>query len=234
MTLQEVLDRLARGKISNLAICENGKIKEKFLPKVVDAVNEALSVLYTKFVIKENSLFLELYEGRTEYPLTSEHSTRNRKGDIFDEYDFYIRDTEENPFEDDILTVLEVWDDLDRRRPINDPDDPLAVFIGDTNVLSVNYTASVRVLNVIYRVKHKELKPNVLEETIKLPSNLFAALFSYVAYLLHSEINTQEAVANSQKYLGEFNNLVSQIIESSSLNPDKLVSDVKFICRGWV
>lgn len=234
MTLQEVLDRLARGKLSNLHLCENGKVKEQNLAKVVDSINEALLVLYTKLPLKENSVLIELYEGRTDYPITSEHSTRKRTDSIFDLYDFYIRDTDERPFEDDILTILEVWDDLDRKRPINDPDDPLGVYTSDTNVLCVNYTSSVRVLNVIYKAKHKELTPDNLKAEVILPFNLFGALYSYVAYLIHSEINTKEAESNAQKYLAEFNALVSQVIECSPINSDKLVSDAKFTRRGWV
>ena len=40
MTLQECLDRLARGKLSNLAICEKGSVKPQEIPRVIDAVND--------------------------------------------------------------------------------------------------------------------------------------------------------------------------------------------------
>ena len=176
MTLQECLDRLARGKLSNLAICEKGNVKPQEIPRVIDAVNEALERLHTQLPIREKSVIVELYEGRTEYPLTSEHSVRNMKGDIHDEYDYYIMDTEANPFLDDILVIQEVWDDLDRERPLNDPVHPLSVFTPEHNFISVNFSPDVRVLNVIYRAKHISLTADNLTDKVDIPSNLYLSL----------------------------------------------------------
>ena len=100
MNLQECLNKLARGKLSNLSISKNGEIIEDAVPQVVDAVNEALSRLYTIFPVKEKAVLVEIEEGKTDYVLSSEHSWRNRKGDgdLWDHWDFYIIDTPENPF----------------------------------------------------------------------------------------------------------------------------------------
>ena len=100
MILQECLDKLARGKLGNLAVSSGGKINPTQIPKIVDAINEALDRLHTVLPLKEKSVLLELYEGRTEYELTSEHSFRKATGTIYDPYNFYIRDTEYQPFED--------------------------------------------------------------------------------------------------------------------------------------
>ena len=234
MTLQECLDRLARGKLSNLAICEKGNVKPQEIPRVIDAVNEALERLHTQLPIREKSVIVELYEGRTEYPLTSEHSVRNMKGDIHDEYDYYIMDTEANPFLDDILVIQEVWDDLDRERPLNDPVHPLSVFTPEHNFISVNFSPDVRVLNVIYRAKHISLTTNNLTDKVDIPSNLYGALLSYVAYLIHSNMNTELAVQNSQKYLAEYQNIIQEVIQNGTIAPDKLANGIKFFKRGWV
>ena len=142
MILQECLDKLARGKLSNLAICTGGKVKDEHRQKVIDAINEALNRLHTILPLKEKSLIIEMTESRTEYPLTSEHSLRRETGSIYDSYDLYIRDTDFFPFEDDILNIIEVWDDLDRKRPINDPENPLSVFTPEHNTLNVNFLTS--------------------------------------------------------------------------------------------
>lgn len=234
MTLQECLDRLARGKLSNLAICEKGNVKPQEIPRVIDAVNEALERLHTQLPIREKSVIVELYEGRTEYPLTSEHSVRNMKGDIYDEYDYYIMDTEANPFLDDILVIQEVWDDLDRERPLNDPVHPLSVFTPEHNFISVNFSPDVRVLNVIYRAKHISLTADNLPDKVDIPSNLYGALLSYVAYLIHSNMNTELAVQNSQKYLAEYQNIIQEVIQNGTIAPDKLANGIKFFKRGWV
>ena len=235
MNLQECLDVLARGKLSNLALVSNGKILEESIPEVVDAINEGLRRIYTNLTIKENNVILELTESRTDYEITSEHSLRNWDSeDPFASYKYYIRDTEARPFKDDILVILEVWDDLGRKRPINDPDSPLGVYVDQPNNLSVNFTREGRVLNVIYRAKHLDLVPAELSTRIQLPENLYGALFSYVAYLLMGRMNTQEAVANSTRCFNEYQSIINEITMNSTLNPDKLVSDSKFCIRGWV
>ena len=233
MKLQDCLDILARGKLSNLALIENGKVKEASVSKVVDAINEALSRLYTVLPIKEKSLLIELREGRTSYPLTSDHSWRKQPKNAYN-YDYYIIDTEENPFEDDILVITEAWDDIDRVRPINDPDNPFSILVTESNLIVVNDSFDGRVLNIAYRAKHLFLTADDLTSKVQLPENLYGALFSYTAYLIHSDMNTEVAVANAQKYLTEYQAIVNEIILNSTLSPDKSVSDMKFIKRGWV
>lgn len=238
LTLEDCLNKLARGKLSNLSFCESGKVKEANIPKVVDAINEGIIRLYSIFPIKEKSLLVELLEGRTDYELTSEHSLRHLDFDVepeeFDHWNYYIRDTEEHPFEDDILQIMEVWDDLDRKRPINDSDNPLSVFVPEQNLIIVNFSIHGRVLNIIYKAKHQELNSTNLKALIDIPEFLHNCLFSYVAYLIHADMNTQEAVANSQKYFTEYQNLINEINLSGLFTTDKLVSDKKFIKRGWV
>lgn len=234
MTLDECLKQLALGKLSNTSFAENGKIIEDKKEVVVSQINEALLRLYTLFPIKEKSVIVELYEGRTEYPLASDHSVRKATGLITDPYDFYIMDTEANPFQDDILTIMSVWDDIDRKRPLNDPENILSVMTPQPNIIEVNVTATGRVLNIIYRAKHLILTPDKGEDKVEIPANLFGALFSYVAYLIHSSINTKEAVENAQKYFVEYQNIVNEIIQNQTFTPDKLVLDKKFIKRGWV
>lgn len=234
MILQECLDKLARGKLSNLSICTGGRLKEEHYQKVIDAINEGLTRLHTVLPLKEKNLILEMTESRTEYPLTSEHSLRKETGDIYDSYDLYIRDTDFYPFEDDIINIIEVWDDLDRKLPINDPDNPLSVFTPEHNTLNVNFTIDGRVLNVIYKANHKHLTLENLNSIIDIPVNLEGALLSFVAYLIHEDINTQEAIANSQKYFAEYQNIINEIIQYCTLGTDKLVSNVKFTKKGWV
>lgn len=235
MTLEECLKRLARGKLSNLAVAQNGEIRDEAKKKVIDAVNEAITRLYTSFVIKEKSLVVEVYEGRTEYELTSDHSFLKWDPDsIYSPFDFYIRDTKEYPFEDDILQIMEVWDDLDRLRPLNDPDSPLAVFTPRPNWISLYFSTQGRVLNIVYRAKHKLLTEDNLTEKIELPTNLLGALLSYTAYLIHEDMNGENAVQNSQKYFAEYQTIVNEVIQNGTITPDKLVSDKKFTRRGWV
>lgn len=225
---------MARGKVHNLSLCEAGSFKEAALPRVIDAINEAIIRLYSQFPVKEKGLVVELCEGRTEYYLNSEHSWLNAKGDVWDKWDYYIIDTKEHPFEDDIQQILEIYDDLERKRPLNDPDNPLGIMVPEPNLIIVRAGLVHRVLNIIYRAKHKILTAEDLDKRIELPESLHGALLSYAAYLLHSEMNTENAVQNAQKYFAEYQNILNELIQNSVFTPDKLISDFKFIKRGFV
>lgn len=235
MNLQECLDKLARGKLSNLSISRNGKIITENIPSVVDAINETLIKLYTIFPIKEKAVVIELAEGKSDYILSSEHSWKYRtEGNIYNEWDYYIIDSDSNPFMDDIINVLEIKDGCCRNRPLNDPDSPLGIYIPEQNLIIVKHIHPHKHLDIIYKAKPIPLDASDLQAKIDLPEFLFAALFSYVAYLIHSNLNTEVAVSNAQKYLAEYQSIVSEIQINGPFTADKLVSDKKFIKRGWV
>ena len=235
MNLQECLNKLARGKLSNLSFSKGGKIAEENIPQIIDAINETMIKLYTIFPIKEKAVLIELAEGKSDYFLTSEHSWKYRtEGNIYNDWEYYIIDSESEPFIDDILCIIEVKDSCCRNRPVNDPDDPLGIYVPEQNLIIVKHSHPHKLLDVIYRAKPIALDPEGLEAKVDLPEFLYAALFSYVAYLVHSNMNTEQAVANAQKYLAEYQSIVTEIQLNGAFTPDKLVSDMKFIKRGWV
>ena len=234
MTLLECLNKLARGKLSNLAICERGTIKPPEIPKVVDAINESLERIYSALPIKEKSVLVEVCESRTEYPLTSEHSLRNCKGDIYDSYDYYIKDCDALPFLDDVMTITQVWDDEGNQRALNDPQDPWSIYTPEPATIAFNYAPFPGVLNVVYRAQHKLLTPSNLTDKLDLPNHLIGALVSYSAYLIHSNINSEIAVQNAQKYFSEYQAIINSAINNGTLNTDSVDNGSKFQKRGWI
>ena len=108
MQLNDLFNMLAYGELSNhhIASAGDGTLLEAKLPQIVHFANEALTRLYTKFVLKEKSCIVELQEGNTLYRLSPEYSTTGFDNLLVDAP--YIRDTVDDPFLDDVLKVLAV------------------------------------------------------------------------------------------------------------------------------
>lgn len=205
MNLQECLNKLGRGKLSNLSICFGGYVKPEHLEKVIDAVNEALLRIYTAIPVKEAHKTLSIEPGIDTYKL-----------------------------DEDMLTVVRVYDNLGRPYAINNPEEPLHVWVSGGNFIVGKLDDEVTYFDLVYRSKHKPLNTETLEEEIDLPENLIGALCSYAAYMIHSDMNTQEAVGNAQKYLAEYQNIIQEVITQSTINPEAILVNRKFIDRGFV
>lgn len=205
MNLQECLNKLGRGKLSNLSICFGGYVKPEHLEKVVDAVNEALLRLYTAIPIKEDHKTLSIEPGIDTYEL-----------------------------DEDMLTVTKVWDNLGRPYAINNPEEPEHVWVSGYKFIVGKLPEDTQWFEIVYRAKHKPLSVEALEDEIEIPENLVGALCDYVAYLIHGDMNTQEAVGNAQKYLAEYQSIVNEVIQQSTINPEAILVNRKFIDRGFV
>ena len=81
MNLSQYLTDLSYKELSNLSLADSGSgaIKPEKIPFVVSYVNEALLRLYSKFVLKERSLVLELRDYLSEYHLNSRHTVSCRQ-----------------------------------------------------------------------------------------------------------------------------------------------------------
>lgn len=205
MNLQECLNRLGRGKLSNLSLCVGGYVKPEHMEKVIDAINEALLRLYTAIPIKEEHKTLSLEVGIDTYQL-----------------------------DEDMLTVTKVWDNLGRPYAINNPDEPLHVWVSGYKFIIGKLEDAVEYFELVYRAKHKVLCIEALEDEIDLPENLTGALLAYVAYLMHNDMNTQEAITNAQKYLSEYQTIVDEVTRQGTINPEAILLNTKFRDRGFV
>ena len=238
MTLQECLTKLAYGELSNLwgTSTISGEIPEDKKPLVINAINEALLRLYSRFALKENAVYVELNEHTTRYELSTKHliDDPNESGDdSIEECDKYLWDTPEYPFTDNIIKILDVYTTDGFRVKLNNPTSIISVYTPSFNILQVPYPKKGVVLSVSYQAKHAELSLDNLDQEIELPESLWGALTAYVAYLIHSNINTEVAIANAQKYLSIYTSIIDDVVTTDSINVTYSANNVKFFNRGW-
>lgn len=235
MTLQEYLKLLSYGELSNLwgPSTIKGEFPTEKLPIIINGLNEGLLRLYTKFNLKENFVFVELNEITTLYLLTKDHIILE---DEEPSYDRYIYSPEDHPFRDDVIKILSIRSSLGNKVKLNDGGrDCCSVFTPVYKGIQVSHPMEGIILAVNYQAKHPTLSVDIdlNKQYIELPETLYGALNNYVAYYIHSNMNTETAIANAQKYLTMFNSLVDEAISSDIVNSSYSQTNTKFFERGW-
>lgn len=241
MKLYEYLQHLSYAELSNLRVGKDGTgngISPSKIPYVVNCINEGLLRLYSKFVLKTNSVLVELNEVRTRYHLSSKHSWLNADEDDKGDPEFsdkFLRDDPEHPFTDDIIKILGVVSTEGVEVPLNNNASPISVYTPAYDVLEVPMTVPGVALTVVYQAKHVHLDfEKNPEQEINLPESLLGALSSYVAYLVYSNMNTQEAITNAQKYLQNYQMILQENIDMDLVHSSYSQDNTKFRFNGWV
>lgn len=233
MTIKELMKLLSVSEISNLNWVDNAEetgIREKYRESVVNFIYEALNKIYSLYYLKEDSIYLEVIDGKVEYDLTSEHLMDES---LEADYDHYLWKPGHKPFNDDILRIIRIIDSTGNLLPLNNPEKFNSVFTPLYNRIHINNLDDEIELEIIYAAKHPKLS---LEEdsVIELPVSLIPAIRAYVAYLIHMNMNTENAVQNAQKYLNQYNLIISENVQSDIAFSRSDDRDCKFVLGGWV
>lgn len=234
MNLGELKRQLAFGELSNLIWAVNGVIQEDRVKYVEEFIKETLDILYERFHLKTKSVYLEPIEGKVEYEISNEHLLSQE--DLEPDYDHYLFLPHEDSFNGAILKIIGVVDMLGHKLPINDKFTRHSAFTPFYNVLVIpEHCANQGIeLEIVLLMGHPDLVNDDTE--IEITQALIPAVRAYVAYLIHSNMNTENAVTNAQKYLAQFNNVLAENINSDLTAFSKAEHEyaVKFDSRGWI
>lgn len=232
MNLDDLYTDLSYGELSNLSMSGDmgGSIAEESQPKIIRACNEALTRLYSRFILKENDVLIEQESHITNYHLVDRFSLN--RGEPEEDYR-YIRDTSGEPFKGDVLKILSVFGDHGIEYPLNDTENPNSVFTPQYNVLQVPRPVQGRSLSILYQASHEKLVDGDNEQEIILPDVLYGALRAFIAYKIYSQINTQEATAKAQEHLNQFESVCTEAVEKDLVNTSISQTNSKFQKRGF-
>ena len=241
MILKEYLTKLAYGTLSNLwgNSTIKGEIPEDKIPLVINAINDGLLRLYTLFPLKENGVFVELNEHTTIYELTTDHIipdglTESDLDTSIEDCDKYIWDFKEHPFTMDIIKILSVYTTDGLPIKLNNPTSCISIYTPTYNTLQVSNPVKGITLSIAYQAKHPTLfKENLDTQKIELTPILLGALDAYVAYIIHSNMNTETAIANAQKYYALYQEIINETISTDAVSSSFSQNNTKFFERGW-
>lgn len=234
MNLKSLFTDLAYGELSNLSMAQGtpGQINAADQPKLVRCVNDAMVRLHTVFNLRDRNVIIEQYEHITYYHFLRRYAESNLESD---EPFKYIKDLLHEPFEEDVIKIIEVRNQWGIELPLNDRSHPYSVYTPQANLtLQVPYPVTGAPLVVSYQSKHPTLTLDNDEKTIYLPDVLHLPLRLHVAYQVFSAIGTQEASAKAMELITRFDSLCNQAQENDVLNTSIATRNTTFEQRGFV
>lgn len=235
MNLNGLFHALALGELSNLAMSEGGTIIPEKRPQVVTYTNEGLLALYSKFVLSEKGMLIEMREAVTNYHLLKRYALSQ-----YDEnnppsryHSPYIVDNVAEPFQEDVIKVLSVYNSFGMKIPLNDLENCLSVFTPQSTVLQVPYPIAGQALSLEYQAKHATLNHCNCEDEILLPEVLHAALRAYISSKVFMHMNTQENTAKGQEHMMVYEGACVDVVEKDLVSTSSSTTNTRFNKRGW-
>ena len=235
MNLQDFCKRLANGRLSNTSMVEDSSgliIKVAHKPKVIDAINEGLIRLYTRFILNEKDVVIGLKDSITSYHLNSLYS-ESLAPQVGVAYP-YILDGDSEVFINDVIRIMAVYDNDGVKLPLNNATESTSVFTPVFDTVRISDPITDQRITVVYQAKHATLVNTSPLQEIILPDTLYGALEAYVAYLLFADINSDDAKFKSDKQLMRYEEICGDVRLTDAVSSTTLQSNIKFMNRGWV
>lgn len=234
MKVEDLFKQLSHGELRNLSMANegNGTIRTSDIPALTDYTNDGLTSLYTRFCLRERDLLIEQKIHITNYHLLSRFSASNPDREPTD-YG-YIIDLPNDPYMDDAIKILAVFDQNGRERPLNDSEHLMSFFTPYPTVLQIPAPVGGEPIGVHYQAKHPVLEYGVLTSTIDLPAVLQPALKSYVAHKVYLHMNTQENSAKAQEHFASYEAICVQVEGKDAANMSSSTTNTNFERNGWV
>ena len=237
MKTLDLIKTLGYGVLNNTNYSKvNPENPDEILP-ILTLIQEGLTRLYTRFLLREKHVIIEMQVGVTFYHLTKLYSVQN--GDRIRVPYPYIMDLPNEPFQEDVLKILRVMDTQNNVHPLNDDSRNDSLTTPQFDVLHNPYPRDLEVLFVNYQANHVPLITYLddgeygIEEEIILPPVLEPALINYVAWMVFSRINTTEATAKAASHLQVYEMVCKDVEAFDSVNNSKSSTNVRFDLNGW-
>lgn len=234
MNITDLFKKLSYGGLSNLSLGVEGSgaiVVEK-QPTVLMYVNEALTRLFTRFVLKEKAVLIEQVSHITNYHLLEKYSQSRapQAGAPFP----YILDLYGEPFIEDVIRISALYDGSGCGLPLNDEEQPHSAFTPQAGLLQIPNPVTGRLTSVAYQARHPELTMDNLEQEIEIPVVLEGALIAYTTHLLFSDMITPESSAKASMSLQRYEDICQEAIDRDIVNSSVSTTNTRFAKRGWV
>ena len=204
---------------------------------LVPLIEEGLTRLYSRFILREKHVIIEMRVGTTFYHLKRMFSVTG--ADPIQVPYPYIMDLPGEPFVEDVIKILSVHDTQNVLRPLNDPNQINSVFTPQPDILQNPYPRELEALMVSYQAGPESLYTlngdgNVeLVDEFYLPPVLVPALANYVAYMVYSRINTAESSAKAASHIQIYEMICKDAEMFDLVNNSKSSTNLRFDQNGW-
>lgn len=229
-TVKDFIDQISLSELYNISWVDNltGKIHENRIPSIINYINEGLGILFDKFSLKKDQIFLFPVPYKFNYKITSDHMMSE---DLIPDYDHYLWKGVDETFDDNLIRIVDIHNSDGHNLPLNDPSDYFSVFIPFYNEIQLSDFQADWELSITYIASPPKLK--TINDKIDIPSVLVPALISFVSYKVYNIFNTAEATQTASKYLQMYMSQVNEVVNSDTANYSVPDNPTKFYNRGW-
>lgn len=230
MNLTTIFNALTFGELRAHSIggVKKGGIQPEDYLEIGQHIDFAMRALYTRFPIVQKELLIKSITGQTEYLLTSEFAEQTVPQDP----NWYIVDTVEKPFTDDILRVDAVYDQAGYELPIGDINHTFSVYLPTYRSIQIPFAAGGNYA-LIYRAKPVPVNTGDLDEEILLPDTLLEPLLSYVAYRVSKARGGEAGITESRISKAEYESQCQEIEKKNVLNTEVSGTNLNHDINGW-
>lgn len=233
MELKEFTNRLAYGPLRNTSYVDDSDkslIKPEHRNAVVFNLNQGLTNLFSRLVLREKELLIQrvdpvtYYYLRKEFALSNDDSTAPLK---------YIDDSATGDYEEDLIKILSVYDDEGKEVPLNDETQSLSVFTPEFDCLQITAVHKNTTFSVVYQAKHDVIIGTDPCDQIHIPPYLEEALILYVAGKMVLNFNDDANQAKGQNFLMQYESALNEtrmlnLGPTSEVNSNKKLDDRGF------
>lgn len=233
MIISELFADLSYGELATLNLAEegNGVITDAGKERIIRFINDGLLKLYSRFILKESNVLIEMVEWITQYHLLLKFA-QSQQG-VSTQTNLYIIDSELEPFPENVIRILTVYGGDGCVLPLNDEGNPFSLFTPKHNVLQVPNPQEGMPLSITYQAKHAPLVLAHEDATIDLPDVLVPALRNWIAYRAYDQVKTQEAQQMAQANRQEYENVCTEAIQLDLLGTSMANTTHRFERNGW-
>lgn len=199
-------------------------------------IDEGLMRLYSRFILKEKHLILEMQPGVTFYHLKRMYSVTG--SDPARVPHPYIRDLPNEPFLEDVIKVLSVFDSNGVQRPLNDQSRVDSLFTPQADIIQNMFPRDLEALGVAYQAKPLSI---LVPDSDKwsgdtefyLPDCLVPALSAYVAYFYFQGVNTPEGSSAAMMHFRMYDEVCREVERMDLVNQSMSCTNTRFSQNGW-
>jgi hypothetical protein len=237
ITLSRFLKNLAYGELSNIAIgnADTGVISPDAYERVITHTQLGLTALHQRFMIRIGQVIIRNYSHIGRYYLDYRYARSNTEST---ELVKYIEDTAERPFQDNVLKIDQIFDEIGREYELNKSDVPDPIFTPDYNCVVMTPSVENALWTVVYRADHDQLPttdpdPDLIE--LKIPQQYLEPLQAYVAGRLMSGMGHSlfEGQAEGDRFMSRYEMLCARL-EQQNMDIDDNDTHTRLEDNGWV
>ena len=234
MKLSDLFEYIVYGELSQLDISGTGDgVDPADYPKMTAAINLGLTALHTRFPIREEEVLIQQNDGITVYFLRYLYAASNS---VSVEPVKYISDLGGAPFQENVLQIQEVFNEIGEEIPLNDEHDSTSIWTPGFDSLQIPEPNSANSIAVIYRANHDKLLVDAATDItgidVNIPASLVEALSAFVAGRFISPMG-KDGVAAGNNLFVKYETLLRQVEMQGIFNLDQHKRD-NITENGWV